>query len=108
MIEHGQLLESRAVTHWSYTQSARGEPVVSIQSCFDTSRFDTNSSSDIAQKFRSLQVYSLRANMYKHFEESANCILFFCSSFVKNITVFALSGENRILDENTLRLGESF
>ena len=58
MIEQGELLESRAVTHWIYTQSGRGEPVVSIQS-----RFDTNSSSDIAQKFRSLQVYSLRANM---------------------------------------------
>ena len=58
MIEQGELLESRAVTHWIYTQSARGEPVVSIQS-----RFDTNSSSDIAQNFRSLQVYSLRANM---------------------------------------------
>ena len=27
------------------------KPVVSIQSCFDTSRFDTNSSGEIAQKF---------------------------------------------------------
>ena len=63
MIDKGELLESRAVTNWIYTQSARGEPVVSIQSRFDTSRFDMNSSSDIAQNFRSLQVYSLRANM---------------------------------------------
>ena len=30
--------------------------VVSIRSGFDTSRFDTNSSSEITQKFRSLQV----------------------------------------------------
>ena len=63
MIDKGELLESRAVTHWIYTQSARGEPVVSKQSRFDTSRFDTNSSNDIAQNFRSLQVYNLRANM---------------------------------------------
>ena len=41
-------------------------------------------------------------------KESANYILFFCSSFVKKITVFPLFGEKRILDENTLRLGESF
>jgi len=32
MIDKGELLESRAVTHWIYTQSARGEPVVSIRS----------------------------------------------------------------------------
>ena len=63
MIDKGELLESRAVIHWIYTQSARGEPVVSKQSRFDTSRFDTNSSNDIAQNFRSLQVYNLRANM---------------------------------------------
>ena len=63
MIDKGELLESRAVTHWIYTQSARREPVVSKQSSFDTSRFDTNSSNDIAQNFRSLQVYNLRANM---------------------------------------------
>ena len=63
MIDKGELLESRAVTYWIYTQSARGEPVVSKQSRFDTSRFDTNSSNDIAQNFRSLQVYNLRANM---------------------------------------------
>ena len=63
MIDKGELLESRAVTHWIYTQSARGEPVVSKQSRFDTSRFDTNSSNDIAQDFRSLQVYNLRVNM---------------------------------------------
>ena len=63
MIDKGELLESRAVTHWIYTQSARGEPVVSKQSRVDTSRFDTNSSNDIAQNFRSLQVYNLRAKM---------------------------------------------
>ena len=69
MIETGELSESRAVTHWIYTQSARGEPVVSKQSRFDTSRFDTNSSSDIAPNFRSLQVYSLRANMKNILDE---------------------------------------
>ena len=74
MIDKGELLESRAVTHWIYTQSARGEPVVSKQSRFDTSRFDTsrfdtNSSNDIAQNFRSLQVYNLRANMKNILDE---------------------------------------
>ena len=53
MTEQGELLESRAVTHWIYTQSARGEPFVSIQT----------QAVILAQKFRSLQVYSLRANM---------------------------------------------
>ena len=35
---------------------------ITVQNRFDTIRFDTNSSSHIAQKFRSLQVYSLRVN----------------------------------------------
>ena len=31
------------------------KPVISIQSCFNTSRRDTNSSREISQKVRSLQ-----------------------------------------------------
>ena len=40
--------------------------VVSIQSRFETSRFDTNSSNEIARKFRSLQVKFSR-EQEKHF-----------------------------------------
>ena len=42
------------------------EPVISIQSCFNTSRFDMNSSSEIAQKFCSLQAEFAHAQE-KHF-----------------------------------------
>ena len=40
--------------------------VVSVQSRFETSRFDTNSSNEIARKFRSLQVKFSR-EQEKHF-----------------------------------------
>ena len=40
--------------------------VISVQSRFETSRFDTNSSNEIARKFRSLQVKFSR-EQEKHF-----------------------------------------
>ena len=44
-----------------------GKPVVSIKSRFNTSRFDTNSSSEIAQKCCSPQVQFV-SEQEKHFE----------------------------------------
>ena len=43
-----------------------GKPVVSIQSRFDTSCFDMNSSGEIAQKFHSLQD-KFAIELEKHF-----------------------------------------
>ena len=46
-----RLKANNRIQHWSFRYK-----VVSIQSRFDTSRFDTNSGSEIPQKFPSLQV----------------------------------------------------
>ena len=52
----GDLLGPSLIAHTAWSS------VVLIQSRFDTSRFDTNWSTYIAQKFWSLQVYSLWVN----------------------------------------------
>ena len=62
----------------------REAPTEKIQSRFDKSRFDTNSSSEITQKFRSLQV-KFAIEQEKHFV-SVNILRSLSQVYVKLLT----------------------